>query len=523
MAAADADAARPAADAGAEEAPPAKRPRGPLDRFLRPRPRPQQQLVPQAALRSAHLAHQLLAAELGWPVTGSGRAWLAATSGRGAAQLALPPVRQQALLNQRQPVACLELQRGGDGLAAVGFAGGTLHLLRRAELARAAAAACDPGGGGLACVAVAAAAVWTLDLQARLLSADWAHGGELAELATAGPRGVQVRRFVEGRHHAAALALKSGRPAEGAACVRYLPRGAAYTLAAARPGGLALWDCRAASRAVAELPTSGALAHLAPLPGGELLLGGCGDGQVALYDVRRHAGSASSVVNFGGGRDAAALVARYNLPMRAAAAAGGAGAAAPLFPFLSALCVSPGDANLVAYARPDLQVGVLDLAHNRVVAQACVAEALGGGDAAMLAGCQQRAAARCCWDGMGRVLYTHGLLRQGQPDGAASLSPTLAAVDFGSCVGQEQRRGGAWLRRDDAGGGSGAVEAAADTAREHDQGACGGGAAAGGVLSADRQVWHLAMPAHAVPTELAVGAGGELLLGTLQGDLVCVR
>jgi hypothetical protein len=41
-----------------------------------------------------------------------------------------------------------------------------------------------------------------------------------------------------------------------------------------------LWDCRAASRTVAELPTAGAVQLMQAMPGGTVLLTAAADGQV---------------------------------------------------------------------------------------------------------------------------------------------------------------------------------------------------------------------------------------------------
>jgi hypothetical protein len=82
------------------------------------------------------------------------------------------------------------------------------------EAAAAAAAAAgsedDPGGPAAAqaaqssapaaavprTAALPAGCVWSVDCQDRLVSCAWA-AGELPELATAGPQGVKIRRFVE--------------------------------------------------------------------------------------------------------------------------------------------------------------------------------------------------------------------------------------------------------------------------------------------------------------------------------------
>lgn len=46
----------------------------------------------------------------------------------------------------------------------------------------------------------------------------------------------------------------------------------------------------------------------------------------------------------------------------------------------------------------------------------------------------------------------------------------------------------------------------------------------GGVLCKGGQVLHLPLPHHAVPTEIVVsGIHGELFIGTMQGDVLCVH
>jgi hypothetical protein len=89
--------------------------------------------------------------------------------------------------------------------------------------------------------------------------------------------------------------------------------------------------------------------------------------QLALYDVRRLSSAASSVINFGGSRASQQLIASFNLPARADEAAAAAAAAAAdgssstsrghIYPFFSDVSLNPCDPNLVAYVRPDLQVG----------------------------------------------------------------------------------------------------------------------------------------------------------------------
>ncbi|WIA27998.1 hypothetical protein OEZ86_010586 [Tetradesmus obliquus] len=409
--------------------------------------------------------------------------------------------------------------------------------------------------------ALPAGCVWSVDLQDRLVSCCWA-AGELPELATAGPQGVKIRRFVEGRHHEYPLRLKGGGALAKPGRVTYLDRGAAYTLAAAHAGGVVLWDCRAASRAVAELATASSTQLLQAMPGGTVLLTAAADGQLALYDVRRLSSTASSVINFGGSRASQQLIASFNVPARAdeaAAAAtgsssssvaqpvpdallGGSSSSSRIYPFFRDVTLNPADPNLVAYVRPDLQVGLFDLYHNRVLQQVAVTEGLGSPEPAsaaasassVLAGSQRQAAARGCWDATGRVLYTHGLLRHCQPSsGAAQLQATVAAVDFGSWAGRQQRRECSWQEQashssssEQAGGtqqpDAGFVQSSSMLAAGG-PGASVWAVAGGGLVARGGQVLHLPMAAHAAPTELAAGSDGEVFAGTLQGDVICVH
>lgn len=187
--------------------------------------------------RSTNLCQQLLAAQLGWRMPPSLDAWRQVQARTALLQLQLPPVwSSPASGHQRQEVACLQLQpaagsscsRHSDSrLAAVGYSSGTLHIIKLADMAEAVTAAraaadseaaaalaaeADPGGMAVSEAAAAAitptamprtaalpaGCVWSVDLQDRLVSCCWA-AGELPELATAGPQGVKIRRFVEVR------------------------------------------------------------------------------------------------------------------------------------------------------------------------------------------------------------------------------------------------------------------------------------------------------------------------------------
>lgn len=86
----------------------------------------------------------------------------------------------------------------------------------------------------------------------------------------------------QARHHEYALKLKAGSQLAKAGPVKYLDRSAAYQIVAAKPGGLVLWDCRAASRAVVELAISSQAQHLQVMPGGTVLLTAAADGQVGV-------------------------------------------------------------------------------------------------------------------------------------------------------------------------------------------------------------------------------------------------
>jgi len=83
--------------------------------------------------------------------------------------------------------------------------------------------------------------------------------------------------------------------------------------------------------------------------------------QVCLYDVRRL--SSSSIVNFGSSRSSQQLLMTHNLKFRAQAAGHGSGsctmygvACEPQF--LCDVVVNPVDPTLLAYIKPQLQVGL---------------------------------------------------------------------------------------------------------------------------------------------------------------------
>jgi hypothetical protein len=202
------------------------------------------------ACRSANLCQQLLAAQLGWRMPPSLDTWRQVQASTALLQLQLPPVWQSPPSGHpRQEVCCLQLQQAPGSscsrhsytrLAAVGYSCGTLHIIKLADImdavtaahaaadmeAAAAAAAAgskdDPGGPAVAqapqATAPAAAAprtaalpagcVWSVDCQDRLVSCAWA-AGELPELATAGPQGVKIRRFVEVSSSSTAAACRT--------------------------------------------------------------------------------------------------------------------------------------------------------------------------------------------------------------------------------------------------------------------------------------------------------------------------
>jgi hypothetical protein len=364
---------------------------------------------------------------------------------------------------------------------------------------------------------------------------------------------------------------------------------AAYQLAAATARGLALWDLRAGGAAAAELPAPAmARAMLLPLPGGDLLLAAHVDGQVALYDVRRL--SSSSIINFGSSRTSQQLFASFNLRARAQAA-GDWGSSSSSFS-VDDIALNPADANLLAYGCSGLQVrweeaaqgrfarrgehsqtqteavlfrasytvpaannqvGVFDMYSNKVVQQVSLLElqppapaAIAGSAAQQASLLQMQAArvsgARVSWDSTGRTLFGHGLLQRpaaadssGSIRGDAGLcfTPTLAAVDWGSLHGAQQRRLAAATADDDAA----AAVSDADPGvpgQEQDAGGQGAGlttssssssvarASNGGVLCQGGQVVHMELHRHVAPTELAAGGGtaAGLLVGTASGDVM---
>lgn len=197
--------------------------------------------------------------------------------------------------------------------------------------------------------AVPAGCVWTINTADKLISCCWAPpGSEFAEMVTAGAQSVHIRRFVQvscwvigcccsevwfahvlwrqmdqdklgigdshktaskaavfawgvhqltghhwpttamqGRHHEYELKYRSPPHAAMFRQVSYLDKGAAYTVVALRQGELMLWDCRAASRAVAQLSISQSAELFRTLPGGQVVLTATSEGEVGdrLIDV----------------------------------------------------------------------------------------------------------------------------------------------------------------------------------------------------------------------------------------------
>jgi hypothetical protein len=143
------------------------------------------------------------------------------------------------------------------------------------------------------------------------------------------------------------------------------------------------------------------------------------------------------------------------------------------------------------------------------------------------------------------MLYTHGLLRHYHASGSesAQLQPTLAAVDFGSWTGRQQRRDSSWRDQQHQGSnlltssGLAGVEAAdmqqpdssgfvqSSSIASSATGASSGvwSVRGGGLMSRGGQVLHQPMALHAVPTELAACSSGEVFAGTLQGDVICIH
>lgn len=79
--------------------------------------------------------------------------------------------------------------------------------------------------------------------------------------------------------------MKSGSQLAKPLSVKYLDRTSAYQVVAAKAGGLVLWDCRTASRAVVEVATDITAQLLQPMPGGTVLLTATADGQVRMLDT----------------------------------------------------------------------------------------------------------------------------------------------------------------------------------------------------------------------------------------------
>jgi len=169
---------------------------------------------------------------------------------------------------------------------------------------------------------------------------------------------------------------------------------------------------------------------------------------------------------------------------------------------------------------------VFDLYRNSVVQQLSVIELQEAADQHQgLMDGQRPAAARAVWEPRGRVLYTHGLVCRGQHGtGKAKLQPTIAAVDLGSSAGWHRRRcsslGAGWgvSSHDDAATTS--HSSGIHSLEQHAAGECDRNVGEG-VPKGRGQVVHLPMVHHLVPSELAIAnSNGELLMGTLQGDIV---
>ena len=157
----------------------------------------------------------------------------------------------------------------------------------------------------------------------------------------------------------------------------------------------------------------------------------------------------------------------------------------------------------------------------------------------------------CCWDDSGKVLYAQGLLQRGVGLGqqglegttAPAASATLAAVDFGSwhgrhqrwCGGQENSDTGGRSQADAAGVGFSGEHTGRDAGRgdgvsQDPAGSSGGDSERSssdlrlqqrGRLCQGGQVLHRELHWSAAPTVLAAaGDGGQMLVGTISGDLL---
>lgn len=123
---------------------------------------------------------------------------------------------------------------------------------------------------------------------------------------------------------------------------------------------------------------------------------------------------------------------------------------------------------------------------------------------------------------------------------SVQLQPTVVAIDFGSWRNRRLRQESSshWMFREEQHPDTSDLDSLQFSRQQHttteasegqssrldDNERCDSGFMSGaGIMCQGGQVQHLPLGRLAVPTELAACQGGELLLGTLQGDVLCVR
>lgn len=193
-----------------------------------------------------------------------------------------------------------------------------------------------------------------------------------------------------------------------------------------------------------------------------------------------------------------------------------------------------------------LQAGLFDLFSGQVLQQVSLLEcqdppsSIAGQVPTVDSSLLTAAGGQGCWDSSGSVLYTQGLLQYWQENGTVftvEVSPTLAAVDFGSWHGRKQRWGsssssgsngisqGVGELNSQANGGGG------EQADVQAGGAAGGSQSSG---SSRQQQWqgrkHLSQGGQVLHRELhwtaaatavaAAGSCGQMMVGTKSGDVL---
>lgn len=273
----------------------------------------------------------------------------------------------------------------------------------------------------------------------------------------------------------------------GLAAVEWLPGQRRALVGSSASNGVLVWDSGAAGArrggsVCLDSKRVGRADCLAALPGGDLVMGGCGSGKLVIWDLRmasssvRNFGCASKAVlrevdvarrvqqylesrcSGGGGGFRGAAAAEALAAGTAAAGGSGGGPGGTALGggggcFFSQLLPCPLDARLLAFVQTDMQVGLMDCASGEVLDHASTLTPAAPGElddwdaraAAMLgAGAGGAAAADlgaslgfgrpqdfrqgCCqsaWDVDGRVLYTAGALYDRDSHLTAAEAPVV--------------------------------------------------------------------------------------------------